>query len=360
MRATKRRFEPAVIERLFTEPYRFDYFQAVRLVELWLRRRGVPDREIVPGFLRFKNSTSLSFPASQLEAIDTEPRGLGRDPAALDSAVRARTLRYVRITPAFMGLLSGNGALPAHYTERIAEHEVYQREEGPRVFLDVFSTRSLAMFYEAWRKYRLPLKYQLTGKDEFLPLLLALSGLGPESLRKRLARPEHGMVRDETLGYFAASIRHRPASAAQLGRVLSEYFGKPVAVEQFIGSWYEVPHAQQTMLGRVDAVLGSGAMVGARVWQRNLRLRLVVGPLDAAGFNAFLPGGLAARALRSLLAMFTGISLEYEIELVLRATDVRNVALAEGNLGRLGWDAFMVSGPQAADRRDVSYLMHAV
>ncbi|GAB3400555.1 type VI secretion system baseplate subunit TssG [Massilia agilis] len=360
MCATQRRFEPAVIERLFTEPYRFDYFQAVRLLELWLRRRGLPDRDLVPRFLRFKNSTSLNFPASQLEAIETEPRGLGRDPGSLDAAVRARTLRYVRITPAFMGLLSGNGALPVHYTERIAEHEVVQREEGPRVFLDVFSNRSLAMFYEAWRKYRLPFKYQLTGKDEFLPLLLALAGLGHEALRKRLAGPEDGTVRDETLAYFAAAIRHRPTSALQLARVLSEYFGKPVQAEQFIGSWYEVPLAQQTVLGSMDAVLGAGAMAGARVWQRHLRLRLVIGPLDAAGFSAFLPGGQAARALRSLLALFTGVSLEYEIELVLRAADVRPVSLADGSLGRLGWDAFMVSGPQAGDRNDVCYLMHAV
>jgi len=38
MRAKKRRFEPAVIERLFREPYRFEYFQAVRVIELWLKR----------------------------------------------------------------------------------------------------------------------------------------------------------------------------------------------------------------------------------------------------------------------------------------------------------------------------------
>jgi type VI secretion system protein ImpH len=168
-------------------------------------------------------------------------------------------------------------------------------------------------------------------------------------------------VLDESIGYFAASLRHRPASSVQIARVLSEYFGQKVEAEQFIGFWYEVPPAQQTMLGSANAVLGAGAMVGARVWQRDLRLRLVVGPLDRAGFGAFLPGALASRALKSMVALFTGVSLEYEVELVLRASDVQGVSLGgDGHEGRLGWDAYLVSGPQAQDRNDVRYELHAI
>lgn len=360
MYATKRRPEPAVIERLFKEPYRFDFFQAVRVLELWHRRRGMPEHGLVPNYLRFQNSISLAFPPSQLEAIHTETAGHADDTVALDAALQSASLRYTRIIPAFMGLLGGRGVLPAHYTERIAEHQAYQRDEGPRAFLDTFSNRSLALFYEAWRKYRLGFKYQVSGHDAFLPLLLELAGLGHASLRRRLAGEKGGAVLDESLGYFAASIRQRPASAVQLARVLSEYFGQPIRAEQFVGCWYEVPAAQQSTLGQPGAVLGAGAMAGARVWQRDLRLRLVIGPLDHASFNAFLPGGLAARALKSMLAMFTGVSLEYEVELVLRAADVHGAALADGQYAsRLGWDAYVVSGPQSQDRRDVRYLVHA-
>lgn len=343
MPTSKRRFEPAVIERLFKEPFRFRFFQAVRLIELWLRRRGVQGD--VAHYLRIENSMSLSFPASELEAIELEPAEAGRDP---------RTLRRVRITPGFMGFLSGRGVLPAHYTERLAQHQLYQRDHGPRAFLDALSNRSLVMFYKAWRKYRLEFKYELDGKDEFLPLLLALAGLGSASLRGRLGAEG---IRDESLGHFAASLRHRPASAAQMARVLTEYLGQPIGIEQFAGAWYEVPHGQQTTLGAAEAVLGAGAMAGARVWQRDLRLRVVVGPLDAAAFDAFLPGGAAARALRGMLSMFTGVALEYEVEVVLRAADVRCATLRQGEGGRLGWDAFLVSGPQMRDRRDVCYLL---
>ncbi|BDT56735.1 hypothetical protein MasN3_02290 [Massilia varians] len=358
MPAPQRRFEPAVIERLFREPYRFEYVQAVRMLELWLRRRGKPSRELVAHYLRFQNSVSLGFPASQLEAIQAEPRDIDTGPAALAAALQEGRLAYVRLTPSFMGLLGGQGVLPLHYTERIAEHQSLEKgepeAEGARAFLDTFSNRTLALFYGAWRKYRLALQYQLDGQDAFLPLLLSLAGLGSGALRRRLAGTEDGAVLDESIAYFAGVMRQRPASSVQLGRVLSEYFGQRIHAEQFVGCWYDVPPSQQTILGSDNAVLGAGAIAGARVWQRDLRLRLVVGPLDRAGFNDFLPGGLAARALRSMLAMFTGLSLEYEVELVLLAADVRNVRL-EGDTGRLGWDAYLVEGLQTADRRDVRY-----
>ncbi|MEH6437037.1 type VI secretion system baseplate subunit TssG [Massilia sp. DD77] len=363
MRSAKRRPEPAVIERLCREPWRFEFFQAVRLLELWLRRRNRRDGDLVARYLRFQNSTSLGFPPSQLEAVQPEPRALQPRAEALARALEDGVLRHIRLTPSFMGLLGGHGVLPAHYTERIAEHQASDKDkdEGPRAFLDTFSNRSLALFYAAWRKYRLALQYQLDGRDAFLPLLLALAGVGDASLRGRFASPEHGAVLDETLGYFAASIRHRPASAVQIGRVLSDYFGLPVMVEQFVGDWYGVPPAQQTMLGDDNAVLGSRAIAGARVWQRDLRLRLVVGPLDRARFDAFLPGGPAARAVKSLLSMFTGVCLAYEVELELRALDVRSAALQEtGPAVRLGWDAFLVEGAQTANRRDVRYGLHVL
>lgn len=363
MQTTQRRFEPSVIERLFAQPYRFQYFQAVRMLELWLSRNGMAHEGAVANFLRFQNSVSLNFAPSQLEAMQTEPRELGAlttDMRALGEALRRAELKYIRITPSFMGFLGVAGALPAHYTERIAAHQLYEKDDGPRAFLDTFSNRALALFYEAWRKYRLELKYQLDGKDKFLPLLLSLAGLGNESLRRRLSDHGDGVL-DESVAYFAAAMRHRPPSAVAIGHVLSEYFGQTIKVTQFVGCWYDVPHDQQSTLGGNNAMLGSTALVGERVWQRDLRMRLVVGPLAGKHFDAFLPGGAAARALEKMLTMFTGLCLEYEVQLLLRAADVHGVTLAEPRIGgRLGWDSFLVSGPVAEDRGDVRYDLHAL
>lgn len=360
MHTEKRRFEPAVIERLFAEPHRFEYFQAVRMLELWLNRNGVPHEGAVANLLRFQNSVSLSFPASQLEALQPEPRELARDAKTLGEALRRAELKYIRITPTFMGMLGMSGSLPAHYTERIAAHQGFDKDEGPRAFLDTFSNRALALFYQAWRKYRLELKYQLNGKDQFLPLLLALAGVGNASLQQRLVDGGDGLL-DESLGYFCGAMLHRPTSAGSIARVMSEYFGQPVALEQFVGNWYGLPLEQQSTLGGANAVLGASAVVGARAWQRDLRLRLVAGPLERASFDAFLPGGKAARVLTKLLTMFTGVTLEYEVELVLRAADVKGISLdstREGGL--LGWDTFLGDSAGAHDRKDVRYEIHAM
>jgi type VI secretion system protein ImpH len=126
--------------------------------------------------------------------------------------------------------------------------------------------------------------------DEFLPLLLSLAGMHNPSLRRRLSDGGDGVL-DESVAYFATAMRQRPASAVQIARVLSEYFCQPVRAEQFIGAWYDVPDGQQTMLGMANAVLGGGAMAGARVWQRDLRMRLVIGPLDRKATNPSCPAG---------------------------------------------------------------------
>jgi type VI secretion system protein ImpH len=361
MHTAKRRFEPAVIERLFAEPFRFQFFQAVRMVELWLRRNGVAQEGAIANFMRFQNSVTLRFPASQLETLHPEPREILPTAPALTEALQNKQLRYLRMTPNFMGFLGSSGALPAHYTETIAAHQLYGKDEGPRAFLDAFSTRSLSLFYEAWRKYRLELKYQVDGQDRFLPLLLALGGLGSKGLTQRLAgrgAVATGAVRDESLAYFATALRQRPASASTMARVLGEYFRVDITATQFVGCWCVVPALQQTVLGGEQAQLGATAMIGSRVWQRDLRMRLTIGPLRRADFDAFLPGGTAALALEKLLSMFTGVTLEYEICLVLRAEDVSGASLGAG--ARLGWDSFIPDEGASEDRTDVRYFIHGL
>ena len=65
----------------------------------------------------------------------------------------------------------------------LMRREQHLRDSSARALLDVFTNRPTALFYAAWRKYRLPLKYQLDGQDAFLPLLMSLAGLGDAALR---------------------------------------------------------------------------------------------------------------------------------------------------------------------------------
>lgn len=363
MQTEKRRFKPAVIAQLTAEPHRFEFFQAVRLLENWLKQDGVAADKTLTDYIRFRNSLSLQFPPSQIEALHVtrkpvdEAEGAG---LATTKQLAAQDVQSITITPAFMGFLGGNGTLPNHYTEQISAHALYNRDDAPRAFLDVFSGRAVSLFYQSWCKYRLALGYERQGKDKFLPLLLSLSGLGHVDLQKRLQEKDQGVL-DASIAHFAGSVRHRPVSSIVLQRTLAAYFAVPVKVVLFTGNWYRVPQIQQTSLGTNNAVLGVTAMAGERVWQRDLRIRLELGALNKVQFEQFLPGGQSAHALERLLMLLTFHEFEYEIQLTLAACHVQGNKLgADPGNGRLGWDTFLVSQPATEDRSDICYTINAI
>lgn len=354
---TPKRHHPSVIQRLLDEPSRFQFVQAVRVLESWLAQNGVARHRALADYLRFDNSVSMRFPASEIEALSPDaPERIGTD-AALLAALLDESLRHIRITPAFMSLLGANGALPYHYSERIANQLHNEKNDCPRAFLDTYSSRALALYCQAWSKYRLECQRDDEGKDGFLPLLLALGGFRPRPAGDAAADPQSDEISDEALAYYAGVLRHRPVSAIVMARVLSEYFGVPFELEEFVGSWLEMTEENQTVLGGANAVVGR-AIAGSRVWRRDLCVRIRIGPLDKKNYERFLPGGNGARALKKMLAAFAGAPLRYEVRPVLRARDVARLSTASGNGPwgrRAGFDAFVFSGASVADRDDLFY-----
>ncbi len=362
MPSTQRRLKPSVEDRLLAEPYRFDFFQAVRLLELSLKSQSYNIDQVVANHIRFENSTLLSFPPSELESLRVEFEHDAADSSTSDEITfedKPGNRRYY-MTPSFMGFLGPNGTLPRHYSERIAAHQLYQRDRGPRAFLDTYSNRAVALFYGAWKKYRLEFDYELKGKNGFLPLLMSLSGLGHGALRDRISSDDIG-VEDESLAFYSGALRHRPMSAIYLQNILSDYFRVDIKVEQFIGKWYNLPREHQTALGLSNAILDSSAIAGQQVWQRDLRVALKIGPLRKKDFVRFLPREVAARALAQMLKLFVGLTLEFEVQLILRGEDVGGCDLAEHRIGGLlGWDTFITTQEEKNDRSDVRYTLNAV
>ncbi|MGD7412281.1 type VI secretion system baseplate subunit TssG, partial [Ralstonia pseudosolanacearum] len=94
-----------------------------------------------------------------------------------------------------------------------------------------------------------------------------------------------------------------------------------------------------------------------RVWQRDLRVRVWVGPLGRAQYRNFLPGAPGALALRKMLTILCGATLEFEIKLILRRQDVAGCTLGAQDSGRIGWDTFLCSHPAQHDRSDAQYTL---
>jgi type VI secretion system protein ImpH len=354
------------VERLLAAPQGFEFHQAVRLLHTHLRRLPAPQRPVV----RFRNTLSLAFPPSELLDIECHPQphppgattddGDAADP--LHGGV-PDVLERIELTPAFMGLLGSTGALPLSYSEQFAQRESLSRDGAARAFLDIFQHRAVTLFHEAWRKHRLPLQFESDRRERYLPLVLSLAGLGEPALRQRL-RAQDGGVADDTLAFYAGLLQRKAVSAQHLQQVLADYFGVPVQVTQFVGQWFELDKDCQVTLGETPFRLGHDTVLGARVWQRDLRVRVSIGPVNRAQHQRFLPGGQAALALRELLTLVSGVSLAYEIRLRLRAQDVRAASLGgaaqDDDAGaRLGWDSFLISHPGHQDREESLYDLHA-
>jgi type VI secretion system protein ImpH len=361
MLAPQRRRPTSVVAQLLADPQRFGFFQAVRLLQGWLARAHTSGKtsgtEPVARAVHFRNSLSLAFPTSEIEELTVVAKE-----GALDEMLEGSAAAVERIdfTPAFIGLLGPSGTLPRYYTELLAQRETYHRDRAARAFLDLFSDRAVALFYEAWRKHRLHIQYESDRRNGFVPLVLSIAGLGQGALRSRL-RDDQGGVFDESIAYFAGAVQQRPVSAGQLQRMLAEYFRVPVQVEQFIGRWFDLPAQHASALGLANCALDASALVGARVWRRELRLRLVLGPMKRARFEDFLPGRKGARALAEFVTLLTGVAFEYEVRLALAPDQVPPLRLAaDGEGGRIGWDTWLQTRPGRTPRADAGYELHTV
>lgn len=343
----------APIDRLLEDPHGHGFFQAVRLLERWLAQQLDAPADQALRKLRFRNSLSMGFPASEIAGLQTVPAAdapAGRPDAA--------ALARIEITPAFMGLLGGNGALPGFYTELFAQRELQNRDAAGRAFLDIFQHRAATLLYQAWRKQRLALRYEQDRTRHFTPLLLALAGLGQPAQRREL-RDQHSGLSDDSLAHFAGRLQQQPVSASTLQQVLQRYFGITVQVEQFVGRWYSLGPEQQSQLGMQSCGLGSNALVGERVWQRDQRVRLTLGPLSRAQLQHFLPGHSGARNLLHWLRQLTGLRLEYEVRLRLRAQEVAPAVLGAPAGLQLGYDCFLVTQAHHQDRFEPGYTLLA-
>jgi type VI secretion system protein ImpH len=321
-------------EKLRREPFCFDFFQAVRLLE-----RSLPERKSVGLFAnpatevaRFAAHPSLAFPASQIQGLDwTEDQ-----PA--------------HMTVNFMGLQGPEGVLPNPYTSLIIERE-RASDHSLRDFFDIFNHRFISLFYRAWRKYRFDVACERGERDLFSRHLLSLIGLGTDGLRDRQ------LVSDDSLIYYSGLLAQRPRSAQALQQILTDYFEVPVAIEQFAGGWYRLDPETQCRLSESNEAseeLGLGAVVGDEVWNQQSRVRIVLGPLSLERYADFLPQGKSYGTLGAWVRFFSNDEWDFEVKLILEREQVPACTLGVGGVRgpQLGWVSWVKSAPFSRDPDD--------
>lgn len=315
----------SVGEKLIDEGYRFEFFQAVRLLE-----RMFPERKPVGDFsdpehetVRFRAHISTAFPPSQIHELRGPASGPVKNPVEMEVN--------------FMGLAGPLGVLPIHYTEMLADPRMRKKTLALRDFLDMFNHRMVSLFYRAWEKYHFPISYERGQGDTFSQFLYCLIGMGTGGLLGRLG------IHDNTLLYYAGLLAQRPRSAVALEGILQDYFDVPVEIVQFAGEWFLMNEEALTKLGAPgqNSRLGVNAVLWAKVWDPQARFRIRLGPLTYEEFRGFLPVGEAYRELVELARFYVGEEFNFELQLILKAEEVPWCSLAGDTGTRLGWSMWL-------------------
>lgn len=361
MASARRRKSLAVTTQLQQEPYRFEFFQAVRLLEIAARlnagagkkfarvpvaKGAPPNRESI----RFRAQASLAFRGADVDRVDIAETVEQDDGEAPQK-------QWQMLINSF-GLFGSNGVLPYHMSELVIQR-LRQKDRSLANFLDVLNHRSTSLYYQAWHKYRLPMVYERAHRegqnrnDIFSHMLASLIGLGTEKLNERLPIPDDAM-----LGFSGQLSRGTP-SAPTMARMLQHYFELPIQVEQFVGQWQPLPDDMQSRLPGLGVplgqnnVLGENVLLGRHCWDVQSKFRIRIEQLDYLQFVSIAPGSRKMKALKAMVRFMAGTEFDFDIEISIRHGDlprtglgqvaeVNGRAIAGGEL-MLGWNSSLSS-----------------
>lgn len=345
-------------DKLFNEPYRFEFFQAVKLLERLypdsipvgrVDKEGIvpaPDREVA----RFKTRPSLQFPPSQIYELKyvVPPSGVKKDDSL---RLKATILAPPQMEVPFMGLTGPLGVLPVAYTELVMS----RIRGGNRTlydFLDMFNHRMISFFYRAWEKYRFPVTYERNpNNNEFTSDLFSLIGFNTNGVRNKLS------IKDESLLRYAGLIAQSPRSASAIIAIVIDYFDVPARIEQFFGQWLEPPQDELTLLGRNNTALGISTVAGKRVWDVQSKFRIKLGALTYEQFSRFLPKGSAFNQIMDLVCLLVGTEFDFDIQLILKSDEVPSTVISNesSNKSMLGWNTWLKTKPFITDDSQVVF-----
>ncbi len=336
MAAENRTNHDRVAETLAARGRNFSFFQLVRLLERRAQARvggsGPADAEAV----RFRPESSLGFPANDVIAVE---------PLA-DSAAR------LRVTTSFLGLYGSTSPLPISYGEEV----LWEDPERGRVrdFLDIFHHRLISLLYRCWCKYRYPIEFEYQRDNLVTPRLFAFLCLGSPALMQSA-----GISDSWRLLHFAGMFQRQPHSAADLERILSDYFdGLPAEVEQCTGRWIPIREEQITRLGQSNCSLGADCSLGERVFGRMTSFRVWLGPMAHDRMLDFLPDQDNYALLRHVVEFFVKDPLEFDVGF--RVQDLPGLQLTSDASSqasaRLGWNAWLFSETPPRTRQETVVL----
>jgi type VI secretion system protein ImpH len=327
--------EASVEEWLYAEPWEFEFFQAVRILERLLYARAPAGEAANPldEAIHFRSLISQITPASELQHIETGEYG---------QAV---------LTANLFPLGGSAGPLPAPDGERVIE-QAWRKDFAMRDFLDMFHHRLLGLLVRTRKLHHPAYTSREPHKGPIASYLYAFFGMALEEVHDRMRVPDRAFI------FYAGLLAQQPRSASGLERLLSDYLGVPARVEQLLGQWRNLDEGEWTMIGRRgrNQALGQGAILGTRVWDQQGRFAVHLGPMKLDAFLNLLPCGSGFEPLCELTRFYAGPDADFGFRLTLRARQTEPTQLG---ISRLGWTTWLMTRPSEREDSQVRLVSRA-
>ncbi|RWH68334.1 type VI secretion system baseplate subunit TssG [Mesorhizobium sp.] len=299
----------------------YDFFELLRRLE---QRRGLfghsgtAEREPA----RLGQHVRLSFTAKDVVKFQ-------------DAGERAPA----RVTVANLGLLGPEGPMPLHLTrwvlDRLSQRwftgaDAEQTSDTTFVdFVNILQHRMIALYYRAWADAHPAVQVERSVGGRVRAMLEAMAGIGLPGTQD----PELDTVRLRQAG----SLANQVDGAERLTLFLATAFKVPVEIKEFVAAWITIPQALQSQVGKAYAALGRGATIGPRVFSRQSRIELRVGPLNLDDFKSFLPGERRLVLFKKAVRDMIGEALDVDLRIVLARDSVPSPKMGTIQLGRTSW-----------------------
>lgn len=344
----------SVKERLRRQPYKFTFYQAVRLL-LSAFPKG-SDTSAEPSTLRPEDAGSTSLtdtPQRQRRGRIGTISNINEEPVRfqVQPALRFAPSEVLSVTPhdsgeqssadgdaasgglidmqvSFWGLTGPAGALPTHYTQMVIDR-VHAKDHAMRSFFDMFSHRQLSFFFRSWEKYSLAVGYETAQYDSrpeadlIRETLLAIVGRGTQKTRDRLH------VTDDALIYYGGVFNDRP-TAESLRAIVSDYLDLPAKVISLFGQWLVLPPNECSRLGTLGghSIVGTDTILGGRTWDPGSKFRIQIGPVKLEDFTRLMPTGNTLAQTCQFIRSYVGMEFDFDLQVILLASEIPACQLA--------------------------------
>ncbi|MBN1104059.1 MAG: type VI secretion system baseplate subunit TssG [Deltaproteobacteria bacterium] len=325
---------PDIEESLLRTGHRYSFIQALRLLRYFLSvtRSRPQDEEDFARAVRVRPELSLNFPDTDVTSIAKIP---GEDPHYL-------------ITAAFLGLYGVSSPLPTFYTEDLMD-EASEDMTVMRDFLDIVNAPFYPLFFRCWSKYRQAVKVVEEDDSSYLERLFCLLGTGTEKLRSGIPYT-HALLR--YIGLFTQC----PRSALSLKTLLSDALNiRSLDIIQCVPRLAVIPEDQRCVLGASSVCLGVDTYLGSEMEDRMGAFRVRIGPVEAGIFRRFFPDTPDFLVLRGLTHLYLDQPLEWDLDVALKAGEVRTACLGGPDWCRLGWETWVFSGETLDGEAEVRF-----